>query len=189
MVQFCLQTLTLLDTVSAMPLCVHESECVCVLGRERAREWGNIESESQRGRTLENRFFVGALVVPASLPWLQTKPTYVSVSPPHPYTHSFIHTQTLNQCLCQQRLRESCTGEKRGNERRRRRGSREMKIENRFIKWSIPNRTMCLLWETPFIYHPTAEENRAFGQLLVCVFVCEIRGAGRKIFYSHHWLQ
>lgn len=50
-----------------------------------------IESEPERERPQENGVFAGALVVPASLPRLQTKPTCVSLSPPHPYTRSHTH--------------------------------------------------------------------------------------------------
>ena len=53
-----------------------------------------IESEPERERPQENGVFAGALVVPASLPRLQTKPTCVSLSPPHPYTRSLIHSRT-----------------------------------------------------------------------------------------------
>ena len=115
MSHFCLHNLTLLDSVSGMPICVCVHVCVCVCVCVRG---GSTERVRARERPQENGVFAGALVVPASLPRLQTKPTYVFLSPPHPrpYTHSYTHTCTI-LCMCQQRLRESCTGEKRGNKR------------------------------------------------------------------------
>lgn len=101
-----------------MCVCVHDSVFVCVSGGGGGGSIERIESEPERERPQENGVFAGALVVPASLPRLQTKPTCVSLSPPHPYTRSHTHTHTHTysiMCMCQQRLRESCTGEKRGN--------------------------------------------------------------------------
>lgn len=93
------------------------------------------------------------------------------------YWYEHTHTRTCTHtvlCVCVNRGWGSpAQGRKEEiRARRRRRGCREMRMENRFMKWSIPNRTICLLWETPFINHHTAAENRAFGRFLVCVCWC-----------------
>lgn len=150
-------------------LCLYVCASVCV-----DTEGGSEGARTERGRAQENGFFAGALVVPASLPWLQTKSAYcMSFCPLPMYTpsHSLTHPYAI-LCICQQWLRKSCTGEKRGISGKGRKRWREMRIENRFMKWSIPNRTICLLWETAFINHHTVAENRAFGRALVCIFVC-----------------
>lgn len=64
---------------------------MCVSGGGGGGSIERIESEPERERPQENGVFAGALVVPASLPRLQTKPTCVSLSPPHPYTRSHTH--------------------------------------------------------------------------------------------------
>lgn len=77
-----------------MCVCVHDSVFVCVCvsgGGGGGGSMERIESEPERERPQENGVFAGALVVPASLPRLQTKPTCVSLSPPHPYTRSHTH--------------------------------------------------------------------------------------------------
>lgn len=74
-----------------MCVCVHDSVFVCVSGGGGGGSMERIESEPERERPQENGVFAGALVVPASLPRLQTKPTCVSLSPPHPYTRSHTH--------------------------------------------------------------------------------------------------
>lgn len=91
-------------------------------GWEAERDEGRIE----RQRSYVNRVDSGSLVVPASLPKLQMKPAYVSFSK---RTLTGAHKQTY--CMCQQRLRESCTG---GKKRKYNRGGEGGDLENRFMK-------------------------------------------------------
>lgn len=102
------------------------------------------------------------------------KPAYVSFSE---RTFTGAHMQTY--CMCQQRLRESCTGEKK---RKYDGGGEGGNLENRFMKWSFPNSTICLLWGTPFINHHIVAENRAFGGVLdyVCSCLCICKSEKEK---------
>lgn len=100
--------------------------------------------------------------------------------------HSLIHAYTHLLYVSTEADRGSCTAEKEKiREERRRRGRRERRMENRFMKWSIPNSTICLLWETPLINHCTAAENRAFGRVLcwVCMFAhrCLFKRESKKV--------
>lgn len=141
MSHFCLHNLTLLDSVSGMPICLCACPCLSVCGSRGSRAGERVRSESKRNRgreterererPQEKRVFAGALVVPASLPRLQTKPTYVS--PPLPIqTLTHLHTHTYIQCtVCVNRGWGSpAQGRKEEiRERRQRRGCREWRID------------------------------------------------------------
>lgn len=173
----------LFTQLNAAWLCVRHAR-VCARTCVWESEWGErekVESEPKRERDRDPRrmgFLPGLWLFLHHYPnCRQSLLMSLFPLPIHTLTHSSTPTDTRTHIQCTVCVNRGWGSPAQGRkeeirERRRRRGCRERRMENRFMKWSIPNSTICLLWETPFINHHTAAENRAFGRVLVCVFVC-----------------